>query len=239
MADNNKFTLNNENSFILCGWMINDLNLSGHELIIYAIIYNFSQEKNSLCFASQEYLGAWTGLSVRSVRRVLDNLEKNKLISKKISSNENGRFNVYKALRHQNEGEDKMTAPTEGEDICAEGQDICAEGADKNDNCTIYNLKEEYKSNNIGKRTPKKPFIKPSLEEVQAYCTEKHYSVNPQRFIDYYDSNGWKVGKNPMKDWKAAVRTWQHNGYSNGGYSTGNSTTCGNNNPADYNDIFE
>ena len=56
----------------------------------------------------------------------------------------------------------------------------------------------------------KKPrFARPSLEEVQAYITEKGYSVNAQQFIDYYESNGWKVGKNSMKDWKAAVRTWE------------------------------
>lgn len=57
-----------------------------------------------------------------------------------------------------------------------------------------------------GKRTR---FARPSLEEVQAYITEKGYSVNAQQFIDYYESNGWKVGKNSMKDWKAAVRTWE------------------------------
>lgn len=56
-------------------------------------------------------------------------------------------------------------------------------------------------------------FIKPSLEEVQAYCNERQNNVDAQRFIDYYESNGWKVGKNPMKDWKAAVRTWEKNGY--------------------------
>ena len=57
----------------------------------------------------------------------------------------------------------------------------------------------------------KEPFHKPSLSEIRAYCSEQHYSVNPETFFDYYESNGWKVGKNPMKDWKAAVRTWQRN----------------------------
>lgn len=49
----------------------------------------------------------------------------------------------------------------------------------------------------------------PSLDEVKAYCNERGNRVDPERFIDYYTSNGWKVGKNPMKDWKAAVRTWE------------------------------
>lgn len=49
----------------------------------------------------------------------------------------------------------------------------------------------------------------PTLEEVKAYCSERKNKVDPERWYDYYTSNGWKVGKNPMKDWKAAVRTWE------------------------------
>ena len=63
------------------------------------------------------------------------------------------------------------------------------------------------------KPSPRPRFIKPTLEEVQAYCNERQNNVDAQRFIDYYSSNGWKVGKNPMKDWKAAVRTWENNSY--------------------------
>ena len=54
-----------------------------------------------------------------------------------------------------------------------------------------------------------KRFAKPTLEEVQAYCQERNNNVDAQRWFDYYSSNGWKVGKNPMKDWKACVRTWE------------------------------
>lgn len=60
---------------------------------------------------------------------------------------------------------------------------------------------------------PPKRFTPPTLEEVKAYCTERNNAVDPQHFIDYYTANGWKVGKNAMKDWKAAVRTWESNGY--------------------------
>ena len=56
---------------------------------------------------------------------------------------------------------------------------------------------------------PQKRFVKPTIEEVQAYCQERNKGVDAQRWYDYYSSNGWKVGKNPMKDWKAAVRTWE------------------------------
>lgn len=63
---------------------------------------------------------------------------------------------------------------------------------------------------------PQNRFTKPTLEEVIAYCAERGKGVDPQRWYDYYSSNGWKVGKNPMKDWKAAVRTWERSG-GNGG----------------------
>ena len=54
---------------------------------------------------------------------------------------------------------------------------------------------------------PKK-FRKPTLAEVSEYVRAQGYAVNPERFVSFYDSNGWKVGKNPMKDWRAAVRSW-------------------------------
>ena len=66
-----------------------------------------------------------------------------------------------------------------------------------------------------GKPQKRARFIVPTIEEVSAYCSERRNGVDAQRFIDYYSSNGWRVGKNPMKDWKAAVRTWEKNGYTN------------------------
>lgn len=57
-------------------------------------------------------------------------------------------------------------------------------------------------------KAPKR-FSAPSLEEVREYCLERGNNVDPERFCDFYDSVGWKVGNKPMKDWKAAVRTWE------------------------------
>lgn len=59
---------------------------------------------------------------------------------------------------------------------------------------------------------PQKRFTKPTLDEVKAYCLERNNGVDAQKWFDYYSSNCWKVGKNPMKDWKAAVRTWERSG---------------------------
>ena len=60
----------------------------------------------------------------------------------------------------------------------------------------------------IGKDN-KKRFTPPSVEEVQAYCSERGNNVDAQSFVDFYQSKGWVVGKEKMKDWKAAVRTWE------------------------------
>lgn len=55
----------------------------------------------------------------------------------------------------------------------------------------------------------RKRFVIPTPEEVQAYCDERKNGILGQQFCDFYSSKGWKIGKEPMKDWKAAVRTWE------------------------------
>ena len=65
----------------------------------------------------------------------------------------------------------------------------------------------------------KRIFTKPSLEEIKAYCQERKNTVIPDSFFDHYESNGWKVGKNAMKDWKATIRKWERNDFSVGGQS--------------------
>ena len=54
-----------------------------------------------------------------------------------------------------------------------------------------------------------KRFVKPTVKEVMEYCKERRNNVDPETFVNFYESKGWKVGSNPMKDWKAAVRTWE------------------------------
>jgi hypothetical protein len=54
-----------------------------------------------------------------------------------------------------------------------------------------------------------KRFKKPLLDEIREYCKERNNTVDCERFFDFYESKGWKVGNQPMKDWKAAVRNWE------------------------------
>lgn len=74
--------------------------------------------------------------------------------------------------------------------------------------------KEESKVNKKESEPKKKAasrFIPPTLEMVKAYCLERGNNVDAVRFIDYYTANGWVQGKGkPIKDWKAAVRTWEN-----------------------------
>jgi hypothetical protein len=61
-------------------------------------------------------------------------------------------------------------------------------------------------------------FVHPTQDEVVAYCRERNKGVDPEAWFDHYSANGWKVGKSglPMRDWQAAIRTWERNGFSNG-----------------------
>lgn len=59
-----------------------------------------------------------------------------------------------------------------------------------------------------GENARAKRFVPPTVDEVKAYCAEHACAVDAQRFVDYYTANGWMVGKNRMKDWQAAVRSW-------------------------------
>lgn len=75
------------------------------------------------------------------------------------------------------------------------------------------------KSIDIKKRVEKNPakpfFSPPSIEEVKAYCSERKNGIDAERFIDFYASKGWLIGKSKMKDWKAAIRTWERRDKSN------------------------
>ncbi len=84
-----------------------------------------------------------------------------------------------------------------------------------NDTKTKEKEKEKTKENNnippnplAGGNEKQKRFTPPTVEQVAEYCQEKGYCIDPEAFVAFYASKGWMVGKNPMKDWKAAVVTW-------------------------------
>ncbi|MBP5705585.1 MAG: hypothetical protein J6X12_12975 [Paludibacteraceae bacterium] len=79
---------------------------------------------------------------------------------------------------------------------------------DTNETATRLNKNDKNVKNEKNEKNEKNVFRKPSLEEVKAYIEEKGYSIDAERFINYYESNGWMVGRNKMKTWKAAVSNW-------------------------------
>ena len=83
------------------------------------------------------------------------------------------------------------------------------EPATNEENSAAEPQPEEKPAQEIQQEKPKrKNFVKPTVEEIETFCKEKKYNVNAQQFFNYYESNGWKIGRNAMKSWQAAVQNW-------------------------------
>ena len=142
--------------------------------------------------SSYEKLATETGLSVMQVRTAIKKLQSTGEITSK-SSNKNtvfivNNYDLYQVGNKQN-----------NEPVTSKEQ---------TDNIQITTTKEskevkKEKNNNIKRFTP------PTYEQVSTYCKERKNTVDAERFLDFYESKGWMVGKNKMKDWKAAVRNWE------------------------------
>ena len=76
--------------------------------------------------------------------------------------------------------------------------------------------KKEEPTEKPAEKPKAKNFEKPTVEEIQAYCTERKNSVDAQAFFDFYESKGWKIGTAKMKDWRASVRNWERRQKSEG-----------------------
>jgi len=152
----------------------------------HGIHYEAGQFITSLATLSKE-----TGQTIRMVR---DNLEKLKMTGELTSTIlPKGRIitvNNWSLYQTNDKVDDKeMTSNTASKPT--------------SNTATDKEIKNK-RNNNNNIRT----FVKPTVEEVKAYCDDKGYNVDPNKFVDFYESKGWMIGKNHMKDWKAAVRTW-------------------------------
>ena len=126
-----------------------------------------------------------TGISVQTIRTILKKLEKTNEIEVKSTS----QFTIvtickYECYQDENEQSNKPLT--------------------NNQQTTNKRL-----TTNKNEKNERIIFIVPSLEEVSAYCQERNNNVDSQKFYNFYESKGWMVGKNKMKDWKASVRTWE------------------------------
>lgn len=81
---------------------------------------------------------------------------------------------------------------------------------DENKNIRNENIEKDHELDIYGKPKSSR-FVPPSVEEVSQYCIENKIDVDPDKFFNFYEAKGWYVGKNKMKNWKAAIRTWERN----------------------------
>ena len=146
-------------------------------------------------------LSAETGLSEREVRTALEHLKK----TGEVTCNRHAKYSVYTVVNYckyqssdrQNDTENDMESDTRS--------DTSVDNLSTGNRHAIEEKKEgkNKRINNTGRFEP------PDVEMVRAYCQERGNKVDPQAFVDFYESKGWMVGKNKMKNWKAAVRTWE------------------------------
>ena len=186
--------VNERNYIVVQGWMLTELHLKGNELLIYACIYGFSQLEGQVFNGSLQYLADWTNSTRQGVVKCLKSLIEKGYIEK-VDKVVNGvKFCEYCATKFNG----VCNSVVHGV------QQSCTGGVQQS-------LPNNIDIDNLDNKKVYTRFVKPTLEQVQAYCAERKNCVNAEVWFDYYSANGWKVGKNPMKDWKAAVRTWERN----------------------------
>ena len=192
-----KSKLNRENYITIQGWMLTDLSLKGNELIIYACIYGFTQAENQVFSGSLQYLADWTNSTKQGVSKCLKSLvnkgyiEKNDKIINGVKFCEYHTTNVNEVCNKVYECMQQSCTPPM--------QQSLTNNIDKD------NIENNIKNNNR--------FVPPTIYEVKEYCIERNNNVDAEKWFDYYTANGWMVGKNKMKDWKASVRTWEKNNF--------------------------
>lgn len=163
-----------------------DPNLKDKAKLLYGEITALCNEKG-YCWATNEYFANLYGVSKTTISLLIKNLIEKGYINSQISYKEGTKEILYRYLSIVNDPiKENLNTPIK------------------------ENLKDNntYINNTIN-NTYNNKFIKPTIEDVKQYCLERNNNIDAENFVDYYNSNGWKVGKNPMKDWKAAIRTWE------------------------------
>ena len=114
-------------------------------------------------------------------------------------------WNKHQTIRNQ---KSKYPAPQAIENNCEQMQAVVSNCKQIKANFPVIQSNPNPNPNPIVSETQKR-FRPPTVNEVEAYCKERNNKVDAQRFVDFYESKGWLVGKSPMKSWKACVRTWE------------------------------
>ena len=154
--------------------------------------------KRGTVYRSISFLADRWGWDRRKVRRYLSLLEREEMgISN--STTHGTTITLINYDKYQGYGTTDCTT-----DCTTDVQPMYINNNDNNDN----NVKEKENKKKSGGK-PHRSFIPPTIEEVETYCKERNNGVDARAFVDYYTSVNWMIGKSKMKDWKAAVRTWE------------------------------
>lgn len=172
-------------------WMLS-LDLDAHETIILAVIHGFSQDGESTFKGSWKYLAEKAKCSRRKVANTLVSLVEKKFIEK-----------IDIDIRGIHLCEYKISPTCM---MCMGGACDALGGA-----CGAPNNIEENISISIESNKGRAKFQKPTIPEIDAYCRERGNTIDAEEFFNFYESKGWVIGKSPMKDWKACIRTWERN----------------------------
>jgi hypothetical protein len=151
---------------------------------------------------SLEKLGKSTTLTIQQVRTALTKLKSTHEITIKAT-----KLHTFITLTNYNLYQDRIVE-SNTPDNTPDNNSSTNDQQMSNKGATTTKEGKEIQEGEEAKKKPK-GFVRPTLQEVSDYCQERKNSVNPQKWLDHYQSNGWKVGKNSMKDWKAAVRKWE------------------------------
>ena len=178
-----------DNYVTVQAWMTTELGLKGNELMIYAIIYGFSQNIGNEFNGSLQYLADWTHTSKKSAFNNVKSLVEKGLIEKTKVYKGNAKYCTYKVVDRE---------------IAVENFSICRS---KNYHGAVENFTTNNNSNNTNNNIRKNnKFIPPTLEEVKAYCEERKNNVDAQKFIDHYAVNDWKdANDKPVRNWKQKI----------------------------------
>ena len=204
MEDSIVNILANDNYIIVNRSLIKELGLK--ETIILGELaseYNYYKKTNSLdadgyFYSTIDNIEENTSLSSYEQKKCLDNLSKRGIIDvilKGIPAKRHIKINMLQVIN---------LITKDLETSFQKNKKLDCEKIDTNSN-NINNNK------NSNKEIYKERFKKPTLEEVKEYCEERNNGIDAETFINFYESKGWMVGKNKMKDWKACIRTWERN----------------------------
>lgn len=179
-------------------WETKDLNWNEKVLLMEVDSFTSIGEP---CFFSDQYIADLLGVGVSRAGQLVSSLIKKGYL-KKAGFDGRHRF-IETTLAFQR----VLDCGADSQKIVGQTHNFL--GSRPTENYDLINKGNKQKNkednNNIGR------FIPPTQSEVEAYCRERGNSVDAQHFVDYYAANGWRVGRNPMKDWRAAVRTWESN----------------------------